>query len=123
MTRNPVRWFEIHVQDMDRARKFYETVFAVKLQRLSTPRDEIWSFPMQMDRMGTAGALVKREGVPSGGNSTILYFACEDCAVEEGRVAGAGGTLRSRKTAIGEYGFISMAVDPDGNAFGLHSMR
>lgn len=27
MTHNPVGWFEIYVQDMERAKKFYETVF------------------------------------------------------------------------------------------------
>ena len=56
MTRNPVRWFEIHMQDMDRAKRFYEAVFKVKLQRLNSPNLEMWSFPMQRDQMGTAGA-------------------------------------------------------------------
>lgn len=37
MTSNPVGWFEIDVQDMDRARKFYETVFEAKLEQLPVP--------------------------------------------------------------------------------------
>jgi hypothetical protein len=28
---NPVGWFEIYVQDMDRAKAFYEMVFGVQL--------------------------------------------------------------------------------------------
>jgi predicted enzyme related to lactoylglutathione lyase len=35
MNHNPVRWFEIHVQDMTRAKKFYESVFKVELERFA----------------------------------------------------------------------------------------
>ena len=49
MKGNPVRWFEIYVQDMDRARRFYETVFAAKLQRLNSPAIEMWAFPQAME--------------------------------------------------------------------------
>lgn len=34
MNRNPVGWFEIYVQDMDRAKKFYEEVLRVELMKL-----------------------------------------------------------------------------------------
>lgn len=81
MSHNPVGWFEIYVQDIDRAKAFYESVFQVKLEKLSS-RIEMWVFPMQMDRMGAAGSLVKMDGYPSGGNSTLVYFSCADCAVE-----------------------------------------
>ena len=63
------------------------------------------------------------EGVPSGGNSTLVYFHCDDCAVEAGRVADAGGQVRVAKMSIGEHGFIAIASDPDGNMIGLHSMQ
>jgi len=107
---------------MNRAKKFYENVFDVKLERLNTPDVEIWSFPMQMDQMGISGALVRMEGFPSGGNSTIVYFACADCAVEEGRAEKFGGRFQKRKTSIGEYGFISLVYDTEGNMIGLHSI-
>lgn len=119
---NPVGWFEIYVQDMPRARTFYETVLGTTLSALSSPEIEMWAFPMSMEAAGASGALVKAAGVPSGG-STMVYFTCDDCAVEGGRVAGAGGKLHREKMSIGEYGFIALAVDPDGNMFGLHSMR
>lgn len=123
MANNPVRWFEIYVQDMERARKFYETVFNAKLERLGSGDLEMWAFPMAVGQQGTAGALVKAAGVPSGGNSTLVYFACEDCAVEAARVAEAGGKVDRGKMSIGEYGFVAIAVDTEGNRFGLHSMR
>jgi len=119
---NPVGWFEIYVQDMPRARTFYETVLGTTLSALPSPEIEMWAFPMSMDATGASGALVKAPGVPSGG-STMVYFTCDDCAVEGGRVAGAGGKVHRDKMSIGEYGFIVLAVDPDGNMFGLHSMQ
>lgn len=116
-------WFEIYVQDLDRAKSFYEFVFQVTLERLNSPDVEVWAFPMEMGKWGAGGALVKMDGVSSGGNSTIIYFACEDCAVESGRVIAAGGTIQREKWSIGEYGFIALAVDSEGNTIGLHSLK
>lgn len=123
MTNNIGCWFEIYVQDLERAKKFYEAVLEVPLQKLENPGLEIWAFPMLMDAPGASGALVKMEGVPSGGNSTIVYFSCADCAVEAARVAPAGGRVQKEKMSIGEYGFIALAIDTEGNIFGLHSMQ
>ncbi len=122
MTNNPIVWFEIYVQDMERAKRFYETVLKVQLQKLESPGMEMWAFPMLMDAPGASGSLVKMEGVPSGGNSTLVYFTCTDCAVEAARVPAAGGRVQQEKMAIGEYGFIALAIDTEGNMFGLHSM-
>ena len=123
MQNNPAVWFEIYVQDMDRARKFYESVFERKLEKLNTPDLDYWAFPMARDAVGASGALAKMEGVPSGGNSTLVYFACEDCANEAARVVKAGGRVQREKMSIGEYGFIALVFDTEGNMFGLHSMR
>lgn len=125
MSGNPVAWFEIYVQDMARARTFYQAVFQVTLQQLSAPLDELemWAFPSDMERYGSSGALVKVAGVPSGGSGTLVYFHCEDCSVEEARVDPAGGMVHRSKMAIGEFGFISLLVDTEGNMIGLHSMQ
>jgi predicted enzyme related to lactoylglutathione lyase len=123
MTDNPVRWFEIYVQDMARARAFYEAVFEVKLEKLESPGMEMWTFPMLKDGMGAGGALVRMEGVPSGGGGTLVYFGCDDCAIEAARVGKAGGKIQQEKMPIGEYGFIALLHDTEGNRIGLHSMK
>lgn len=123
MKANPVNWFEIYVQDMARAKTFYEQVFSGKLENLLAPDIEMWAFPMDMEANGAAGALVKMPDVPSGGNSTMVYFNCDDCAVEAGRIQAAGGQLIREKMSIGEYGFIALAKDTEGNQFGLHSSQ
>jgi uncharacterized protein len=124
MPSNPVRWFEIYVQDMNRARKFYESVFQTTLTKLDSQTMEYWTFPpMIMDQPGTSGGLVKAEGAPSGGMGTMVYFACEDCAVEAGRAVKAGGRIKQDKMSIGPYGFISLVFDTEGNLIGLHSLK
>ena len=123
MKTNPVGWFEIYVQDTSRAKIFYETVLQTKLERLPSPDMEMWAFPNQGGGAGAGGALVKMNGFPSGGNSTLVYFTCDDCAVEESRVKTSGGKIQKAKVPIGEYGFISLVIDTEGNMCGLHSMR
>lgn len=123
MTNNSVCWFEIYVEDLNRAKAFYETVFQVKLEPLNSLGMDMLSFPMNMDKYGTGGALVKMEGFSSGLNSTIVYFSCEDCAVEAGRVVAIGGQIQRDKWSIGEYGFIALVADTEGNMIGLHSLK
>ncbi len=122
---NPVGWFEIYVDDMPRAIRFYQAVFDTKLELLENEGKmevEMWLFPSSMESYGASGALVKMENVSAGGNSTMVYFSCEDCSVEEGRVASAGGQVVHPKFAIGQHGFISVVADSEGNMIGLHSM-
>lgn len=121
MDSNPVGWFEIYVDDMTRAKRFYESVFGTRLQKLDSAGLELWAFPMTQDRYGAAGALVKMEGFPAGRNSVLVYFSCVDCAVEAGRVEAAGGRIQRNKMSIGDYGYIALAFDSEGNMFGLHS--
>ena len=124
--RNPVGWFEIYVGDMVRARQFYGEVLGTKLEKLESPPDmeiEMWTFPMFEDAGGAAGALVKMEGIDPGGGGTLVYFSCRDCAEEAARVEPAGGKLMRGKFSIGDYGFIALACDPEGNRIGFHSLR
>ena len=52
MRKNPAVWFEIYVQDMNRAKKFYESVFQGKLEKLNNPGLDMWAFPMEMNASG-----------------------------------------------------------------------
>lgn len=125
---NPVGWFEIYVQNMSRAKAFYEAVFQGQLTELKNPATqnfpgmEMWAFPSSMASYGAPGALVFMSGCPSGG-STIVYFSCEDCSNEAARTASHGGRVFKEKMAIGEYGFIALVEDTEGNMIGLHSLK
>lgn len=126
MKNNPGVWFEIYVSDMTRAKKFYESVFQTELKPLSDPTGgggiEMWSFPGDMTSMGASGALCKMEGYTPGAGGTLIYFSCQDCSVEEGRAARAGGKVVKSKTSLGPHGAMSLVADTEGNLIGLHSM-
>jgi hypothetical protein len=123
---NPVGWFEIYVSDLKRAEQFYETVLNVVLEDIGDPNDpglKMKAFPSDMEKYGTSGALVKMNGMPGGMNSVLVYFSCDDCAQEESRIEASGGKVEKSKFAIGDYGFVTIAVDTEGNMFGLHSQK
>jgi predicted enzyme related to lactoylglutathione lyase len=121
-SRNVVGWFELYVQDMERAKAFYQKTFQIALERLESPGLELWAFPMGMDNPGCPGALVKMPGKDSGVGGTIVYFSCADCAVEAERAGQNGGKVEKEKMSIGQYGFIALVLDTEGNMIGLHSM-
>jgi predicted enzyme related to lactoylglutathione lyase len=120
--KNPIGWFEIYVDDLARARRFYEAVFQIKLRPLEGAGPDMLAFPSSMDQYGAGGALVHMDGFKSGGNSTLVYFSCADCSEEEARVVAAGGRIQKPKMSIGQYGWISLVIDTEGNMLGLHAM-
>lgn len=122
---NPVGWFEIYVSDMDRAKAFYENTFQTTLTRLESPGLEMWAFPMEMakENYGSAGALAKMEGKDPGAGGVLIYFRCDDCAIEAARAVENGGRIHASKMSIGQYGFIALVHDTEGNMIGLHSTQ
>ena len=123
MKPNPVGWFEIYVNDMERAKAFYRSVFGIEYTPLDVPEGEMAGFPMDMETPGAAGALVKMDGVSPGGGGTLVYFKCDDCAVEAKKAAESGGSIARDKFSIGQYGHIALVTDTEGNMIGLHSMQ
>jgi uncharacterized protein len=118
---NPVGWFDIYVSNLDRAKKFYEAVFNTQLVDLPIEWGKQALFPSDNDGLNISGALVEKEERVAGGNNTIVYFVSEDCITEEARVEKAGGKIINPKMSIGEFGFMSMIIDTEGNTIGLHS--
>lgn len=125
---NPVVWFEIYVDNIQRAKTFYESVLSIQLEEMPMPDTldnemKMIAFPSNMEEHGASGALVKMEGFKAGGNATIVYFYSEDCSIEEARISKAGGKVIQTKQSLGEYGFMVLASDCEGNMFGIHSMK
>ena len=124
-TKNPVNWFEIYVDDIERAKKFYAEVLQINFHDAETPHGKMAFFPFSEDcnAPNACGALYQMEHIKAGGNSVLVYFQCDDCQVEQNRVEAAGGKVLVPKMDIGEHGFCSCCVDSEGNSFGLHSMK
>lgn len=118
-----VTWFEIYVEDMDRAKRFYETVIGKELNKLPVPEGMdmvMYAFPWIDDAPNAAGSLVKASmGKPSS-TGTIIYFDSEDCS-ELDRVNSAGGTILLPKTKVEGYGYMCLFSDTEGNTVGFFS--
>ena len=122
---NVVGWFEIPTSDMDRAVKFYETVFDLKLQREKMGELDMAWFPFNMEAYGSAGSLVYMPDFykPSG-EGTVVYLTANsgDLANEMSRVEAAGGKVLMEKNQISEeHGFMGLFLDSEGNRVAMHS--
>lgn len=120
---NPVGWFDIYVSDLNRAKKFYQTVFNLTLTDLPVEWGRQSLFPFSPGSPNTSGALVEKAGMQPGANNTVVYFETEDCTAEESRIEQAGGKVVQPKTSIGEFGYIAIFIDSEGNTVGLHSRK
>lgn len=127
MKNNVVGWFEVPVANMERAIKFYETVFDFKLERHQMgPLDMAW-FPWVEQGGGSPGSLVHNAAFykPSA-DGTLVYFTAHsgDLANELARVEGAGGKVLAPKRQISEdYGYMALCLDTEGNRIALHSRQ
>ena len=118
---NPVGWFEIPVNDFDRAREFYEHVFKISLEEHRMEPFRMAWFPMQRNAIGAAGSLVKGEWYVPADSGALIYFTAPDIDATLARVEAKGGTVLVPKKSIGEYGFIGIFKDSEGNRVGVHS--
>ena len=120
-----VGWFDIYVEDMERAQAFYETVLDTTLSPMDDPNEptaQMRSFGDDFTSHGAGGALVKLGYMRPGPGGSMVYFSCDDCALEETRVSAAGGSIVRPRFSIGNHGFVSIVTDTEGNVIGLHSV-
>ncbi|MGL1921223.1 MAG: VOC family protein [Hyphomicrobiales bacterium] len=126
MKQNAIGWFDIYVDDMGRAIDFYQSVLQQELEDMIDPTDNnviMKSFPTDMRAYGAGGALIKRQGSTPGMGGTLIYFGVADCSEEQSRVVTAGGQVIRPKMSIGEFGWVSICMDTEGNMIGFSSMK
>ncbi len=123
---NAISWFEIPATDLDRAQKFYETIFGITMVPLDLPNIKMKMFPIDDPMAGIGGAVVDSNGFhkPSATDGTLVYLnGNPDVQQVLDKVIPAGGTIMVPKTEISpEYGFMAVIQDTEGNRIGLHSV-
>jgi predicted enzyme related to lactoylglutathione lyase len=126
MESNAAGWFEIPVSKMERAIKFYESVFGYKLERHQMGELDMAWFPFA-DVPGAPGSLVyHKEFYKPSTDGTLVYFTCHsgDLSNELSKVESAGGKDLVPKTLIKEdVGYMAVCVDTEGNRIALHSKQ
>lgn len=123
--KNVISWFEIPSKDLDRAQKFYETIFGITMIKMDTPNLQMRIFPME-DRMGVGGAICYSKDfyTPSLTDGPLIYLTANpDVQNILNKVEEAGGKILVPKTQISpEYGYMAVISDTEGNRIALHSI-
>jgi predicted enzyme related to lactoylglutathione lyase len=123
--KNAISWFEIPATDLDRAQKFYESIFQISLIPMDFPNLKMRMFPLE-DMMGVGGAVCKAEGFykPSATDGPMIYLnANPDVQNVLDRIEKAGGKIIVPKTEISpDYGYMAVFIDSEGNRIALHSV-
>jgi hypothetical protein len=123
---NAISWFEIPATDIDRAQRFYETIFQVKMQPMDFQQTKMRMFPIDDPMKGIGGAVIDSGGFhkPSLTDGPLIYLnGNPDVQVILDRVEGAGGKIMVPKTQISpEYGYMAVFSDTEGNRVALHSV-
>jgi uncharacterized protein len=118
---NPVVYFEIPVDDIDRASAFYEKVLGYKLERVAIDGNEMAMFPNDDDGSGISGALAKGDSYVPGKQGARVYFKASNIDEILSKAVAAGGKVAYPKTSIGDLGWVAEFEDSEGNVIALHA--
>lgn len=123
---NAISWFEIPATDIDRAQKFYETVFQIKMQPMDFQSTKMRMFPIDDPMKGIGGTIIDSGGFhkPSATDGPLIYLnGNPNVQIFLDRVEAAGGKIMVPKTEISpEYGYMAVFLDTEGNRVALHSV-
>lgn len=125
---NRVMHFEIHADDPERAKKFYEDVFGWKIKKWE---DEEWKDDKDMDywlietgpkeEMGINGGLLKRK-TPLTGDGIRAYvctITVKDIDESLKKIKDCGAMKVGEKMEVKKIGMMAYCKDTEGNKFGV----
>ena len=122
---NSLNWFEISVSDIQRATKFYETIFSIKMEQQEMMQMKMAFFPMDpMSGKASGGLVQSAQHKPSTEGAVIYLNGNPDLNTPLGKIAAAGGKVIVPKTQITpEIGYMAFFTDTEGNRVALHSNK
>ncbi|MDB5109433.1 MAG: hypothetical protein JWR67_547 [Mucilaginibacter sp.] len=122
---NILNWFEISVNDIARAKKFYETIFSIQMQESEMMGMKMVFFPMESMNGKVSGCLAQSPmHKPSADGVKIYLNANPDMDPILEKIEGAGGVISIPKGLISEeIGYMAFFVDTEGNSMALHSSK
>jgi predicted enzyme related to lactoylglutathione lyase len=118
--------FEIHVSDMERAKKFYGEIFGWTFQDWS----EYAGMPYfgavtgEEGQLGVNGALMQRQGAAPEMGQAMNGYACtmgvDDFDLTAAKIIELGGQVSIPKHALPGMAWQGYFIDTEGNVFGIH---
>jgi uncharacterized protein len=118
--------FEIHVDEMERATKFYGKVFGWTFEDWTdfAGMPYMGAVTGGEDQPGINGALMQRQGPPPELNQPMNGYACTmgvaDYDATEAKILENGGQVAMPKYALPGMAWQGYYKDTEGNIFGIH---
>lgn len=119
---NPVVYFEIPVNNIDRAIKFYNAVFHFDFGKENIDNNEMALFPFAGENQGISGALAKGEIYKPTKDGVVIYFKTENIDETIKSATSNGGQILYPKTDNG-IGFVAEFEDTEGNRIALYQSK
>lgn len=119
---NPVIWFEIPATDLERAMRFYETVFVVDLRIVDVGPSRLALFPSEDGKAGAAGALAQRAGFEPAAGGALVFFEVSSIQETIARATEAGGVILMPQTDLPGLGLTANVGDTEGNQIALFEL-
>ncbi|MEQ9297319.1 MAG: VOC family protein [Cyclobacteriaceae bacterium] len=118
--KNPINWFELPVNDMDRAKLFYETILDIEITIQHMGTALMGWFPFEPNGAGATGTLMKGDTYVPSHHGTMVYFSVPEIDDVISKIETAGGKIINGKFSLGEHGFAGHFEDSEGNRVALH---
>ena len=123
--KHAISWFEIPAKDINRAQKFYETIFDITMVPIDLAQIQMRLFPIE-NQMNIGGAVVYNDQFykPSSTEGPLVYLnGNPDLKNILGKIEAAGGKIIVPKTQISpDHGYMALFIDSEGNRMALHSI-
>ena len=112
-----VYYFEMPVEDFERAIEFYETVFGWKITRSERPSGPYYSVNTGEEKKpGINGSFFKKEQGWATVSNVINVDNIDECIA---KLQELGGAIVFPKTTINGVGYLAYFKDTEGNTFGM----
>jgi predicted enzyme related to lactoylglutathione lyase len=122
MHTHALSWAEIPVADFERAKKFYNALFAFEMPEMPMGSGKMGILLHDREHGGIGAAIVEAEGYEPSDKGSIVYLnGGQDLTMVLDRVEAAGGQIEQGKTEIPQMGYYAFFTDSEGNKVGLYS--
>jgi hypothetical protein len=114
---NPFAHVELNTDDVKKAKKFYQAVFAWKLTDMPA-----MAYTM-IDVGGGAGGGMQKKQMPEAPTAWLPYVQVDDVKATMAKAIKAGGKPALEFQDIGDMGAIGIFIDPAGAALGVWASK
>jgi predicted enzyme related to lactoylglutathione lyase len=109
---NPFVHIELQTKDLAQAKAFYSQLFDWKLEDIPAPGGDM-AYTMINVGEGTGGGMFTNPD-PKVPSHWLAYVGVDDIEVSTRKARGLGATVLQDVMQIGDYGWLSVIMDPTG---------